>query len=84
MDQAKNEPYLLAKKTLMNSMLNADDDATKLRAAIEFLKRRDKNYSDKVQNTNVNFDIKELSQEEKDKVNLLLQQNYNKEVHVVD
>ena len=46
MTAAKDYPFILARKTLMTGMQNGDQ-----RSAIEYLKRRDRRYSDKVDNT---------------------------------
>lgn len=43
MDKAKSFPYLLARQTLFKAVSKGSD-----KAAVEFLKRRDRRYSDKV------------------------------------
>lgn len=43
MDKAKSFPYLLARQTLFKAVSKGND-----KAAVEFLKRRDRRYSDKV------------------------------------
>lgn len=55
MNQAKLYPYITAKKTLIKSM-KSENEAVAQKGAIEFLKRRDKRYADKVENT-VDMDV---------------------------
>ena len=55
MNQAKLYPYIKAKKTLIKSM-ESENEAVAQKGAIEFLKRRDKRYADKVENT-VDMDV---------------------------
>lgn len=50
MNQARLFPYITAKKTLIKSM-ESDNEAVAQKGAIEFLRRRDKRYADKVEGT---------------------------------
>lgn len=50
MNQARLFPYITAKKTLIKSM-ESDNEAIAQKGAVEFLKRRDKRYADKVEGT---------------------------------
>lgn len=50
MRQAQNYAFILAKKTLIKSM-KSGNDAVAQKGAIEFLKRRDKRYADKLEGT---------------------------------
>ena len=50
MNQARLFPYITAKKTLIKSM-ESDNEAVAQKGAIEFLKRRDKRYADKLEGT---------------------------------
>lgn len=53
-DAARMFPHIFAKKTLFERM-KSSDEAISLKAAIEFLKRRNEDYKDKSENTNTNF-----------------------------
>ena len=56
MDAAKEYMYIMSRKTLSKWVIDGDT-----KAAIEYLKRRDKRYSDKVENTDkVEVTIKEF------------------------
>lgn len=50
MNQARLYPYITAKKTLIKSM-ESDNEAIAQKGAVEFLKRRDKRYADKLEGT---------------------------------
>lgn len=50
MNSARLYPYITAKKTLIKSM-ESDNEAIAQKGAIEFLKRRDKRYADKLEGT---------------------------------
>lgn len=50
MNSARLYPYITAKKTLIKSM-ESENEAIAQKGAIEFLKRRDKRYADKVEGT---------------------------------
>lgn len=59
---AKTFPFIVARKKLMRS-IDSDNEAVAQRGAIEFLRRRDKRYSDKIEGTidadlDVSADIK--------------------------
>lgn len=49
-EAAKTFPFIIARRMLMKSM-DSDNEIVAQRGAIEFLKRRDKRYSDKVEGT---------------------------------
>lgn len=49
-DGAKTFPFILARKKLMKS-IDSDNETIAQRGAIEFLRRRDKRYSDKLEGT---------------------------------
>ncbi len=69
MSKAQDYPFILARKTLMKGIQKEDT-----KAAIEYLKRRDKRYHDKSENTNRNTN-EEVSKEELDKINDVLEDN---------
>jgi len=62
MDAAKEYCFILARKKLVTDIKNPMTDA---KSSIEFLRRRDKRYKDKIENevsgqiTNINFEFKE-------------------------
>jgi hypothetical protein len=60
MNQARLYPYITAKKTLIKSM-ESSNEAIAQKGAVEFLKRRDKRYADKLEGT-IDADV-ELSGE---------------------
>lgn len=51
-EKAKQYPFILARKTLMKGMQEGDN-----KSAIEYLKRRDSRYSEKVETKNENIEI---------------------------
>lgn len=58
MNQARLFPYITAKKTLIKSM-ESENEAVAQKGAVEFLKRRDKRYADKLEGTmDLDADIK--------------------------
>ena len=58
MKQAQTYAFILAKKTLVKSM-KSDNEAVAQKGAVEFLKRRDKRYADKVEgNIDVDAEVK--------------------------
>lgn len=63
MERAKQFPYILAKKTLFKS-INDENIMVAQRWAIEFLKRREDNYKDKVETKNETV-LEVLSDEDK-------------------
>ena len=67
--KARQYPFILARKTLMKGIQKEDT-----KAAIEYLKRRDKRYHDKSENTNRNTN-EEVSKEELDMINDVLEHN---------
>ena len=62
MESAKEVCFILARKKLVSDIRNPATDA---KSSIEFLRRRDKRYKDKIENevtgqiTNINFEFKE-------------------------
>ena len=63
MERAKQFPYILAKKTLFKS-INDENIMIAQKWAIEFLKRRESNYKDKIESKNENT-VELLSDEDK-------------------
>ena len=63
MERAKQFPYILAKKTLFKS-INDENIMVAQKWAIEFLKRRESNYKDKIESKNENT-VELLSDEDK-------------------
>ena len=55
MSAARDYPFILARKTLMKGMQQGND-----KAAIEYLKRRDKRYSEKVETRQTNIEANPL------------------------
>ena len=49
-EAAKTFPFIIARRKLMKSM-DSDNEVVAQRGAIEFLRRRDKRYSDKIDGT---------------------------------
>lgn len=72
MDNAKQQPAISARKKLMEH-INSDDPHVSLKATIEYLKRRDKDYWDKTTTNTVTEVV--LSDEERNKIQQVLHAN---------
>lgn len=68
-EKAKQYPFILARKTLMKGMQDGDN-----RAAIEYLKRRDRRYYDKSIVDNKNTEIK-ITEEQQNLIEDILGKN---------